>query len=199
MFFFWIKKSIHELTMCPHTRINILGAEPRMNPFNNDFFNGRCVRVTNPQTGLPNRIPWNVGSLHYQVGETRSHRAWELAPQTSERRMPQPKGSLSVFPDSGGGNRVERNLWGLAQSPEGALDRDEHQGRRWALLQVHTDGEEHVQHLRGCGRIRGLWEEIDDQGNHRIDQNQGTRPAAVMVTQTRAEAEASAFVVTYVP
>lgn len=59
--------------------INILGADPRMNPFNNDFFNGRCTQVRNPQTGIQNRIPWNVGSLHYQtlVEETVSREIYE--------------------------------------------------------------------------------------------------------------------------
>ncbi|XP_071771263.1 complement component C9 [Centroberyx gerrardi] len=47
--------------------INILGADPRMNPFNNDYFNGRCDRVKNPNTGQLNRLPWNVGILHYET------------------------------------------------------------------------------------------------------------------------------------
>nr|XP_046230367.1 complement component C9 [Scatophagus argus] len=47
--------------------INILGADPRMNPFNNDYFNGRCQRVRNPNTGRDDRVPWNVGVLNYQT------------------------------------------------------------------------------------------------------------------------------------
>lgn len=150
------KKAIDGLIVCPRTRINILGADPRMNPFNNDFFNGRCTQVRNPQTGTQHRVPWNVGTLRYEVSETLSRRACESASQTSERRLRQPQGSLPVFPDSGGGNRVERNLHGLAQRSERDLVRDEHKGRRRTLLQIHTDGAEHVQHFSGCGRITGL-------------------------------------------
>lgn len=54
---------------CPCTRINILGADPRMNPFNNDYFNGRCNRVRNPYSGTYDRIPWNVGDLRYEVSQ----------------------------------------------------------------------------------------------------------------------------------
>ncbi|XP_035040607.1 complement component C9 [Hippoglossus stenolepis] len=47
--------------------INILGADPRMNPFNNDNFNGRCQVVRNPNTQQYDRLPWNVGVLDYQT------------------------------------------------------------------------------------------------------------------------------------
>ncbi|KAM6902069.1 complement component C9 [Xenentodon cancila] len=47
--------------------INVLGASPRMNPFNNDYFNGRCDRVRNPNTGKYDRLPWNVGVLSYET------------------------------------------------------------------------------------------------------------------------------------
>ncbi|KAI3362125.1 hypothetical protein L3Q82_012453, partial [Scortum barcoo] len=47
--------------------INILGADPRMNPFNNDYFNGRCDKVRNPNTGQYDRLPWNVGVLNYET------------------------------------------------------------------------------------------------------------------------------------
>ncbi|XP_071321879.1 complement component C9 [Trachinotus anak] len=59
--------------------INLLGADPRMNPFNNDYFNGRCDRVMNPNTGQNDRIPWNVGVLSYQtlVEETVSREIYE--------------------------------------------------------------------------------------------------------------------------
>ncbi|XP_049459571.1 complement component C9 [Epinephelus fuscoguttatus] len=59
--------------------INILGADPRMNPFNNDYFNGRCDRVRNPNTGRDDRQPWNVGVLSYQtlVEETSSREIYE--------------------------------------------------------------------------------------------------------------------------
>uniref|UniRef100_UPI0037E75EB5 complement component C9 n=1 Tax=Semicossyphus pulcher TaxID=241346 RepID=UPI0037E75EB5 len=59
--------------------INILGADPRMNPFNNDFFNGRCERVRNPNSGKHNRLPWNVGVLNYEtrVEETVSREIYE--------------------------------------------------------------------------------------------------------------------------
>ncbi|XP_054469153.1 complement component C9 isoform X2 [Anoplopoma fimbria] len=59
--------------------INILGSDPRMNPFNNDYFNGRCTRVRNPNTLKNDRIPWNVGVLDYQtkVEETASREIYE--------------------------------------------------------------------------------------------------------------------------
>ncbi|XP_044000737.1 complement component C9 [Gambusia affinis] len=59
--------------------VNILGADPRMNPFNNDFFNGRCSRVRNPNTGKYDRLPWNVGVLNYEtlVEETVSSEIYE--------------------------------------------------------------------------------------------------------------------------
>ncbi|KAM7392538.1 hypothetical protein PAMA_007583 [Pampus argenteus] len=59
--------------------INILGADPRMNPFNNDYFNGRCDRVRNPNTLDFDRLPWNVGVLSYQteVEETVSREIYE--------------------------------------------------------------------------------------------------------------------------
>nr|CBX31962.1 complement component C9 precursor [Plecoglossus altivelis] len=47
--------------------INILGADPRMNPFNNDFFNGKCIKVRNPTSRNLDRLPWNVGSLNYET------------------------------------------------------------------------------------------------------------------------------------
>ncbi|XP_061589956.1 complement component C9 isoform X2 [Cololabis saira] len=59
--------------------INILGADPRMNPFNNDYFNGRCDRVRNPNSGKYDRLPWNVGVLNYEtlVEETISREIYE--------------------------------------------------------------------------------------------------------------------------
>uniref|UniRef100_A0A8D3EA37 Complement component C9 n=1 Tax=Scophthalmus maximus TaxID=52904 RepID=A0A8D3EA37_SCOMX len=59
--------------------INILGSDPRMNPFNNDYFNGRCHKVLNPNTGRHDRLPWNVGVLHYQTltEETLSREIYE--------------------------------------------------------------------------------------------------------------------------
>ncbi|XP_037609316.1 complement component C9-like isoform X1 [Sebastes umbrosus] len=57
--------------------INILGAEPRMNPFNNDYFNGRCDRVMNPNSGKHDRLPWNVGSFRYET----------LAEETSSKEI----------------------------------------------------------------------------------------------------------------
>ncbi|XP_068562685.1 complement component C9 [Cebidichthys violaceus] len=59
--------------------INILGSDPRMNPFNNDFFNGRCTRLRNPYTSQTDRLPWNVGVLNYQtlVEETASREIYE--------------------------------------------------------------------------------------------------------------------------
>ncbi|XP_070845071.1 complement component C9 [Chaetodon trifascialis] len=59
--------------------INILGADPRMNPFNNDYFNGMCHRVRNPNTGRHDRLPWNVGVLNYEtlVEETVSREIYE--------------------------------------------------------------------------------------------------------------------------
>lgn len=43
-----------------------------MNPFNNDFFNGRCDKVSNPSTRRYDRLPWNVGVLSYQVSHNHS-------------------------------------------------------------------------------------------------------------------------------
>ncbi|KAM7368723.1 hypothetical protein PAMP_013034 [Pampus punctatissimus] len=59
--------------------INILGADPRINPFNNDYFNGRCDRVYNPNTLGRDRLPWNIGVLSYQtqVEETVSREIYE--------------------------------------------------------------------------------------------------------------------------
>ncbi|XP_069556987.1 complement component C9 [Brachyistius frenatus] len=59
--------------------INVLGADPRMNPFNNDYFNGRCDRVSNPYTARQNRLPWNVGVLSYEtlVEETVSREMYD--------------------------------------------------------------------------------------------------------------------------
>ncbi|XP_047227901.1 complement component C9 [Girardinichthys multiradiatus] len=59
--------------------INILGADPRMNPFNNDYFNGRCDKVRNPYMGKFDRLPWNVGVLNYEtlVEETVSREIFE--------------------------------------------------------------------------------------------------------------------------
>ncbi|XP_037609315.1 complement component C9-like [Sebastes umbrosus] len=59
--------------------INILGADPRMNPFNNDYFNGRCDRVMNPNSGKHDRLPWNVGSFRYETlaEETTSKEIYE--------------------------------------------------------------------------------------------------------------------------
>ncbi|XP_030622843.1 complement component C9 [Chanos chanos] len=45
--------------------INILGSGARMNPFNNNNFNGQCSRVRDPDTLEFERLPWNVGVLHY--------------------------------------------------------------------------------------------------------------------------------------
>lgn len=56
----------HQLGWIP-SRINILGADPRINPFNNDFFNGKCDKVRNPKTLQYDRLPWNVGVLNYEV------------------------------------------------------------------------------------------------------------------------------------
>ncbi|XP_039635365.1 complement component C9 [Perca fluviatilis] len=59
--------------------INILGVDPRMNPFNNDYFNGRCDRVRNPNTQKYDRLPWNVAVLNYEtlVEETTSREIYE--------------------------------------------------------------------------------------------------------------------------
>ncbi|KAM4528252.1 complement component C9 [Odontesthes bonariensis] len=59
--------------------VNVLGSDPRMNPFNNDYFNGRCDRVRNPGSGQNDRLPWNVGVLNYEtlVEETFSREIYE--------------------------------------------------------------------------------------------------------------------------
>lgn len=97
-------KSNNGLFVCHRTRINILGADPRMNPFNNDFYNGRCTGVTNPQTRTRQRIPWNVGTLNYEVRLTPVDATLDSPKRCRDDVL------LSVFPDCGGGNRVERNL-----------------------------------------------------------------------------------------
>ncbi|XP_041826621.1 complement component C9-like [Melanotaenia boesemani] len=59
--------------------VNILGSDPRMNPFNNDYFNGMCAKVRNPTTKEYDRLPWNVGVLNYEtlVEETVSKEIYE--------------------------------------------------------------------------------------------------------------------------
>ncbi|XP_058473666.1 complement component C9 [Solea solea] len=59
--------------------INILGSDPRMNPFYNDFFNGGCNYQSNPNTFRNDRLPWNVGVLNYEtlVEETVSREIYE--------------------------------------------------------------------------------------------------------------------------
>ncbi|KAJ0057611.1 hypothetical protein NL108_009403, partial [Boleophthalmus pectinirostris] len=59
--------------------INPLSADPRQNPFYNDYFGGRCERVRNPSSGIYDRVPWNVGVLSYQtvVKETVSREIYE--------------------------------------------------------------------------------------------------------------------------
>uniref|UniRef100_A0A4W5MNN0 Complement component C9 n=1 Tax=Hucho hucho TaxID=62062 RepID=A0A4W5MNN0_9TELE len=47
--------------------INILGMDPRINPFNNDYFNGMCNKVKNTNNNEYNRLPWNVGLLNYET------------------------------------------------------------------------------------------------------------------------------------
>ncbi|XP_051949893.1 complement component C9 [Xyrauchen texanus] len=59
--------------------INILGSDPRMNPFNNRFYNGQCNRIRDPTTLEYNRLPWNVGVLSYEtkVEESSSKEVYE--------------------------------------------------------------------------------------------------------------------------
>ncbi|XP_016387412.1 complement component C9 isoform X2 [Sinocyclocheilus rhinocerous] len=59
--------------------INILRSEPRMNPFNNRFYNGQCNRIREPSTLEYNRLPWNVGVLNYEtkVEESSSKEMYE--------------------------------------------------------------------------------------------------------------------------
>ncbi|XP_010901387.3 complement component C9 [Esox lucius] len=59
--------------------VNILGMEPRMNPFNNDYFNGLCTKVKSSVSNQYNRLPWNVGVLNYEtlVEETVSREIYE--------------------------------------------------------------------------------------------------------------------------
>ncbi|XP_072310561.1 complement component C9 [Eucyclogobius newberryi] len=59
--------------------VNPLSVDPRINPFNNDFFGGRCERVRNPSTGIIDRVPFNVAVLNYQtvVKETVSREIYE--------------------------------------------------------------------------------------------------------------------------
>uniref|UniRef100_A0A8C5GNJ5 Complement component C9 n=1 Tax=Gouania willdenowi TaxID=441366 RepID=A0A8C5GNJ5_GOUWI len=57
----------------------VLGGEPRINPFNNDYFNGKCDRIRNPLTRRTDRLPWNVAVFHYEtkVEETVSSEIYE--------------------------------------------------------------------------------------------------------------------------
>ncbi|MBN3303622.1 CO9 protein, partial [Amia calva] len=59
--------------------INILGSDPRGNPFNNEFFNGVCSRVRDATTREYHRVPWNVMALTYAsaAGETFSKEIFE--------------------------------------------------------------------------------------------------------------------------
>uniref|UniRef100_A0A8C6UCI2 Complement component C9 n=1 Tax=Neogobius melanostomus TaxID=47308 RepID=A0A8C6UCI2_9GOBI len=59
--------------------VNPLSADPRQNPFNNDFFGGRCERERNPNSGITERIPYNVGVFNYKtvVTETVSREIYE--------------------------------------------------------------------------------------------------------------------------
>ncbi|XP_043096464.1 complement component C9 [Puntigrus tetrazona] len=59
--------------------INILGSGPRMNAFNNKFYNGQCNRIREPTTLEYNRLPWNVGVLSYEtkVEESSSKEMYE--------------------------------------------------------------------------------------------------------------------------
>lgn len=59
--------------------VNPLSADPRQNPFNNDYFGGRCERVRNPGSGITERIPYNVGVFNYRtvVTETVSREIYE--------------------------------------------------------------------------------------------------------------------------
>ncbi|XP_028829416.1 complement component C9 [Denticeps clupeoides] len=47
--------------------VNILGSGPRMNPFNNEYFNGLCSRVRDTTTLAYHRLPWNIGVLSYET------------------------------------------------------------------------------------------------------------------------------------
>uniref|UniRef100_A0A665V7X6 Complement component C9 n=1 Tax=Echeneis naucrates TaxID=173247 RepID=A0A665V7X6_ECHNA len=47
--------------------INILGQTPTKFAFNNDYFNGECAEVMNPNTKIKERLPWNVGFLNYEI------------------------------------------------------------------------------------------------------------------------------------
>lgn len=53
----------------------------KLNPFNNDYYNGRCNTVRNPSTGMQERLPWNVEFFNYEtlVEETTSINIFEDA------------------------------------------------------------------------------------------------------------------------
>nr|AAH95719.1 Complement component 9 [Danio rerio] len=59
--------------------INILGSGPRNNPFDNKVYNGQCNRIRDPNSMEYNRLPWNVGVLHYEtrVEESSSKEMYE--------------------------------------------------------------------------------------------------------------------------
>ncbi|XP_068608889.1 complement component C9 [Brachionichthys hirsutus] len=97
--------------------INILGADPRMNPFNNDYFNGRCQRVFNPNTGLYDRLPWNVGVLNYQtqVDETVSREIYDNTHSLLREMLKE----MSLKVDAGFSFKFESTEPTMSETPAG--------------------------------------------------------------------------------
>ncbi|KAG5834474.1 hypothetical protein ANANG_G00261900 [Anguilla anguilla] len=78
--------------------ISILGSGARANAFNNEFFNGACSRVRDPNTLEFHRTPWNVAVLNYdtRADESYSKEVFETTSTLLKEIMEENKFSISV-------------------------------------------------------------------------------------------------------
>ncbi|XP_068190712.1 complement component C9 isoform X2 [Antennarius striatus] len=97
--------------------INILGADPRMNPFNNDYFDGSCKRVLNPNTERYDRLPWNVGVLNYQtqVDETVSREIYDNTHSLLREMLKE----MNLKVDAGLSFKFDQSEPSLSETPPG--------------------------------------------------------------------------------